>query len=61
MESPLQLNVLGCFELKADGEPLGPIANKAQAMLAYLAIENDRVNTRERVATLLWGGRSDDR
>ena len=61
MESPLQLNVLGRFELKADGEPVGPIANKAQAMLAFLAVENDRVSTRERVATLLWGGRSDDR
>jgi len=61
MESPLQLNVLGRFELKADGEPVGPIANKAQAMLAFLAVENDRASTRERVATLLWGGRSDDR
>ncbi len=61
MTSPLQLNVLGRFELIADGEPVGPIANKSQAMLAYLALENNRVNTRERVATLLWGGRSDDR
>jgi TolB-like protein/two-component SAPR family response regulator len=61
MESPLQLNVLGRFELKSDGKPVGPIANKAQAMLAFLAVENDRANTRERVATLLWGGRSDDR
>jgi TolB-like protein/DNA-binding SARP family transcriptional activator len=61
MESPLQLNVLGRFELKTDGESVGPIANKAQAMLAFLAVENDRASTRERVATLLWGRRSDDR
>ena len=61
MASPLQLNVLGRFELLADGEPVGPIANKAQAMLAFLAVENDRASTREHVATLLWGGKSDDR
>ena len=61
MANALQLNVLGRFELRAESDPIGPIANKAQAMLAYLAVENDRVNTRERVATLLWGGRSDDR
>jgi TolB-like protein len=61
MTSVLQLNVLGRFELRAESEPIGRIANKAQAMLAYLAVENDRVNTRERVATLLWGSRSDDR
>ncbi len=61
MANALQLNVLGRFELRAESDPIGPIANKAQAMLAYLAVENDRVNTRERIATLLWGGRSDDR
>ncbi len=61
MASPLQLNILGRFELTAAGEPVGPIANKAQAMLAFLAVENDRVNTRDRVATLLWSRRSDDR
>jgi len=61
MASHLQLNVLGRFELIADGEPVAPIANKAQAMLAFLAVENDRTTTRERVATLLWGDKSDDR
>jgi TolB-like protein/Tfp pilus assembly protein PilF len=30
-------------------------------MLAYLAVENARVITRDRVATLLWGDKSDDR
>ena len=61
MASPLQLNILGRFELTVDSKPVGPIANKAQAMLAFLAVENDRASTRERVATLLWGGKSDDR
>ncbi len=61
MANALQLNVLGRFELRAESNLIGPIANKAQAMLAYLAVDSDRVNTRERVSTLLWGGRSDDR
>ncbi len=43
MANALQLNVLGRFELRAESDPIGPIANKAQAMLAYLAVENDRV------------------
>ena len=61
MSIPLQLNVLGRFELMADNDPVGPIANKAQAMLAFLAIENEGAGTRERIATLLWGDKSDDR
>jgi TolB-like protein len=61
MASDLQLNVLGRFELRAENELVAPIAKKTQAILAYLAVENDRANTRERVATLLWGGKSDDR
>ncbi len=61
MASVLQLNVLGRFQIRVENEPVGPIAKKAQAILAYLAVENNRANTRERIATLLWGGRSDDR
>jgi len=61
MVSTLQLNVLGRFELRAGNEPIDSIAKKTQAMLAYLAVENSRANTRERVATLLWGDKSDDR
>ena len=61
MVSGVQLNVLGRFELRAGDELVSSIAKKAQAMLAFLAVENDRVNTRERVASLLWGGKSEDR
>jgi TolB-like protein len=61
MVSTLQLKVLGRFELRAEEKLVGSIAKKAQAMLAYLAVENDRVNTRGRIATLLWGSKSDDR
>jgi len=61
MANALQLNVLGRFELRAENELVAPLARKAQAILAYLAIENDRPNTRERVASLLWGDKSTDR
>jgi len=61
MASALQLNVLGRFQIRAENEPVDPIAKKAQAILAYLAVEKNRANTRERIATLLWGGKSDDR
>ena len=61
MANALQLNVLGRFELRAEIEPVAPLAKKAQAILAYLAVENGRPNTRERVATLLWGDKSGDR
>jgi len=61
MASALQLNVLGRFELRAENEIVAPLAKKAQAILAYLAVENDRPNTRERVASLLWGDKSTDR
>ncbi len=61
MASALQLNILGRFELRSESDPIGPSATKAQAMLAYLAVEDGSVNTRERIATLLWGSGSDDR
>ena len=57
----MHLNVLGRFELRTASESVAPLAKKAQAILAYLAVENDRPNTRERVAALLWGDKSDDR
>ncbi len=50
MASALQLNVLGRFQIRAENEPVGPIATKAQAILAYLAVENNRANTRERAS-----------
>lgn len=61
MGSAVQLNLLGRFELRAEGKLVGSIAKKAQAMLALLVIENSRVNTRERIASLLWGDKSEDR
>jgi TolB-like protein len=61
MTNSFQLNVLGRFDLRAGDDAIGPIAKKTQAMLAYLAVENTRVVTRDRVSTLLWSDKSDDR
>ena len=51
----LALDVLGAFELKrADGQLLR-LPKKAQALLAYLALQKGRAIPREQLATLLWG------
>lgn len=57
----MELNVLGRLEIRAEGEPVELRAKKAGALLAYLAVEHRRPITRERLATLLWGGTSDER
>ena len=58
----LRLNVLGPFEAQwTDGEPVGLTTKKAQALLAYLAVERARLHTRDQLATLLWSDRNDDR
>jgi len=51
----LALGLLGAFELKrADGQLLR-LPKKAQALLAYLALQKGRAIPREQLATLLWG------
>jgi DNA-binding SARP family transcriptional activator len=51
----LALGLLGAFELKrADGQLLR-LPKKAQALLAYLALQKGRAVPREQLATLLWG------
>ncbi len=58
----LRLSVLGSFEVRwSDGEPVGIISKKAQALLGYLAVENKRAHSREQLATLLWSGAGDER
>jgi TolB-like protein len=61
MARHIQLNVLGRLEILTEGAPLNMRARKAQALLAYLAVENRRSSSREQLATLLWGGTGDDR
>jgi TolB-like protein len=54
--------VLGRFEAHwADGEPVDFISKKAQALLAYLAVESGHAHTRDQVATLLWSETGDER
>ncbi len=57
----VELNVLGRLEIRAEGELVELRSKKARALLAYLAVENGRPVTRERLATLLWGGTRDER
>ncbi len=58
----LRLNVLGRFEaLWSDGEPVDLTTKKAQALLAYLAVERGRPHTRDQLATLLWADTGDER
>jgi DNA-binding SARP family transcriptional activator/TolB-like protein len=52
---PLSVALLGPFEIKrANGEALR-LPKKAQALLAYLALQSGRPIPREQLATLLWG------
>ncbi|MDX1488034.1 MAG: hypothetical protein R3268_07535, partial [Acidiferrobacterales bacterium] len=62
MPRTLRINVLGRFEAQwSDGEPVDFISKKAQALLAYLAVESGRAHTREQLATLLWSETGDER
>lgn len=54
--------MLGRFEAQlSDGEPATFTAKKAQALLAFLAVEHDRAHGREQLATLLWSDLGDER
>ncbi|MBM3190533.1 MAG: SARP family transcriptional regulator, partial [Chloroflexi bacterium] len=51
----LSIALLGAFQATLDGQPMsGLSANKARALLAYLAVEAARAHTREALAALLW-------
>jgi DNA-binding SARP family transcriptional activator len=57
----IALRLLGRFAVSVDGQPpLRFSARKSCALLAYLALRPDRRADRERLATLLWGDRSDE-
>jgi DNA-binding SARP family transcriptional activator len=58
----LYLRLLGRFDLQAAGTSRRAIeipAQKHRAVLAYLAMQPDYAETRERLAALLWGDRTD--
>jgi DNA-binding SARP family transcriptional activator/TolB-like protein len=50
----LSIGVLGPLTIEIDGERLGKTPRKARALLAYLAAQNGRAVSRERLADLLW-------
>jgi DNA-binding SARP family transcriptional activator len=51
----LSIHLLGRFEVLLDGAPVGGFAyNKLRALLAYLAVESARPQTRAHLAALLW-------
>ncbi len=55
----LSLFLLGCFQAKLQDRALDLTSRKAQALLAYLAIEDARPHYREALSGLLWPDRPD--
>ena len=57
----LKVTLLGGFEIQlASGAPLSLPTKKAQGLLAYLAIGPGQSHPRDKLASLLWGEKSDD-
>jgi DNA-binding SARP family transcriptional activator len=54
----LSVRLLGPAVFALDGKTIRPHSTKAMALIAYLAIENDRPHAREKLAGLLWGDAS---
>jgi DNA-binding SARP family transcriptional activator len=52
--TPLRLRMLGTFEIECAGESVSLPTRKAGALLAVLAIDDERSHTRDRIAALLW-------
>jgi len=57
----LSLVLFGRVAASIDGEPVPIRSRKASALLAYLAVRPERCDSRERLATLLWGDMREDR
>jgi DNA-binding SARP family transcriptional activator len=59
---PIKISLLGGFRAcREDGEPVIFSSRKAQALIAYLALEADRPQSREKLASLLWGNTGEER
>ena len=54
------LKLLGDFCLAVDGVSIALPTRKAEALLAYLALQPDARHTRDKLAGLLWGGHTDE-
>ena len=58
----LQLALLGAFEARLESGPVISFPRKkAQALLAYLALQPGRAQARDKLAALLWGEASEER
>jgi DNA-binding SARP family transcriptional activator/TolB-like protein len=53
------LRILGPFEISAGGVAIPISSRRGRALLAYLALQQAQAESRERLATLLWGDRED--
>jgi DNA-binding SARP family transcriptional activator/predicted ATPase len=58
---PLRIALLGGFELHTgSGEPISLPSRNAKALLAYLAMSNGRAQARDKLATVVWGGKGSE-
>ena len=57
MTSPVLIQLLGGFRLSVAGREVTSLPRKAQALLAYLAMQDGRPVSRETVSDLLWTDR----
>src|SRR5581483_6757366 len=55
MTSPLDIRLLGPFEVVADGHPASVSGSKRDALLALLALRQGRVVTVDALVDALWG------
>ena len=56
----LHISLLGPFQAQQGGKLVrGLTSEKIQALLAYLALENDRIHGRDELAAMLWPDKSD--
>lgn len=58
----LNIQCFGAFQVSLSGQPLAAFgAEKARALLAYLAVESERAHPRRRLAGLLWPDQPEER
>ena len=51
----LEISLLGPYSVRLDGKPLTAFGyQKVRALLAYLAVQRSRPNTREQLMGMLW-------
>jgi DNA-binding SARP family transcriptional activator len=55
----LKISLLGGLEIAGDPAMGSPLTRKARGMLAYLALQPQQAQSREKLAALFWGGTAD--